>query len=297
MQFPDISPFVPLLGPYEFNIGSLHVGPLGVRWYAMGYIAGIVIGWRYCVGLIHNPALWGARAPTATQAQLDDFVLWLTLGVVVGGRLGSVLFYNTQVIWTRPLEIFQVWNGGMSFHGGLIGVTIALVLFTRANKLDLLRLADLVAPCAPFTIFLVRIANFINGELWGRVTHVPWAMVFCNARIRAEYSGVCPAGTEPRHPSQIYEALLEGVALFLILRWATHKAKWLELQGAIVGLFLVGYGLIRILLETVRQPDADMPIFPLGLTMGMMLSAPMIAAGAWLIWRARRQPLPSQVSP
>ena len=294
MQFPDISPYVPLLGPYEFNLGSWHVGPMGVRWYALAYITGIVLGWRYCVKLIRTPALWGGQAPTATAGQLDDLVLWITLGVVVGGRLGSVLFYNTQVIWTRPLEIFQIWNGGMSFHGGLIGVLVALFLFARANKMDLLRLADLIAPCAPFGLFFGRIANFINGELWGRVTHVPWGMVFCNTRIQVEYNGICPAGMQPRHPSQLYEAALEGIALFLILRWATHRAKWLERQGAIVGLGLVCYGLFRIILETVRQPDADMPVFPLGLTMGMMLSAPMIAAGAWLIRRALNQPLQVQ---
>ncbi len=297
MQFPDISPYVPLLGPYEFNLGSWHIGPMGVRWYALAYIAGITLGWRYAVKLVRTPALWGDRTPTATPPQLDDLVLWATLGVVIGGRLGSVLFYNTGMIWSHPLEILQVWNGGMSFHGGMIGVSLALFFFARANKMDLLRLADLVAPCVPFGLFFGRIANFINGELWGRVTHVPWAMVFCNARIQAAYDGICPAGLQPRHPSQLYEALLEGVALFLLLRWATHKAKWLELQGAIVGLFLVGYGLIRILLENVRQPDADMPHFPLGLTMGMMLSAPMIAAGLWLIWRARKQAVPSPASP
>ena len=289
LQFPDISPYVPLLGPYEFNLGSWHLGPLGVRWYALGYIAGIVAGWRYCIGLIRNPALWGERAPTATNVQIDDLILWLTLGVVVGGRLGSVVFYNTQVLWTHPLEIFQIWNGGMSFHGGLLGVALALTLFARANKIDLLRLADLVAPCVPFGLFFVRIANFINGELWGRVTHVPWGMVFCNERILREYRS-CEAGMLPRHPSQLYEAGLEGAALFLILRWATHRARWLERQGAITGLFLACYGLFRVSLENVREPDAGMPNFPLGLTMGMILSIPMIIAGLWLIWRSFQAP-------
>jgi phosphatidylglycerol:prolipoprotein diacylglycerol transferase len=282
-----------LLGPYEFNLGSWHVGPLGVRWYALAYIAGIVAGWRYCIRLIRTPQLWGGREPTATQAQIDDLILWLTLAIVVGGRLGSVIFYNTQVIWTHPVEILQIWNGGMSFHGAVIAVALALVLFARANRIDLLRLADLVAPCVPFGLFFGRIANFINGELWGRKTHVPWGMVFCNDRLRAEGHGVCLAGMDPRHPSQLYEATLEGIVLFLILRWATHRAHWLERQGALTGLFLACYGVFRISLENVREPDAGMPTFPLGLTMGMILSIPMIIAGLWLIWRALKSPAQS----
>jgi phosphatidylglycerol:prolipoprotein diacylglycerol transferase len=293
LQFPEISPYVPLLGPYEFNLGSWHVGPLGVRWYALAYIAGIVAAWRYSVQLIRSPKLWGGRAPSATTAQIDDLVLWLTLAIVVGGRLGSVLFYNTQVIWTHPVEILQIWNGGMSFHGAIIAVAITLVLFARTNRIDLLRLADVVAPGVPFGLFFGRIANFINGELWGRPAHAPWAMVFCNNRILAEYHGTCPAGLEPRHPSQLYEAALEGVVLFLILRWATHKGHWLERQGAITGLFLTCYGVFRVSLENVREPDAGMPHFPLGLTMGMILSIPMIVGGLWLIWRALKAPAQS----
>lgn len=290
LQFPNINPYVPLLGPYQFALGSWRIGPIGVRWYALAYIAGIVLGWRYCVRLVKTPALWGARQPTATPAQIDDLVLWLTLGVVVGGRLGSMLFYNTHVLFTHPLEMFKIWNGGMSFHGGLIGVTLAILLFARANKIDILRLGDLVAPCVPFGLFFGRIANFINGELWGRVTHAPWGMVFCNQTILNAY-GHCEAGTEPRHPSQLYEAALEGIVLFLILRFATHRWKWLQRQGALVGLFLFCYALFRILLENVRQPDEGMPNFPLGLTMGMILSIPMMLLGVWLIWRSRKRPL------
>ena len=291
LQFPNINPYVPLLGPYTFNLGSLHVGPIGVRWYALAYIAGIIIGWRYALRLMRTPRLWGAREPSATPAQIDDLVLWVTLGVVIGGRLGSILFYDTSVIWTNPLQIFAIWNGGMSFHGGMIGVAVAMFFFARANRIDLLRLADLVAPCVPIGLFFGRIANFINGELWGRVTTVPWGMVFCNDMMRSQNDGVCPRlpGMSPRHPSQIYEALLEGVALFLVLRVATHKARWLELQGALTGLFLVGYALFRISLENVREPDQGMPDFPLGLTMGMILSTPMLLGGAWLIWRALKK--------
>jgi len=290
LHFPNINPYAPLLGPYEFTLGAMHVGPIGVRWYALAYIAGIVLGWRYCIRLVRNPTLWGRREPTASATQIDDLVLWLTLGVVVGGRLGSMLFYNTQVLLSHPAEIFKIWNGGMSFHGGLIGVTIAILLFARANRIDILRLADLVAPCVPFGLFFGRIANFINGELWGRVTNVPWGMVFCNQTILNAY-GHCEAGTEPRHPSQLYEATLEGVVLFLALRWATHRAGWLQRQGAITGLFMCCYALFRISLENVRQPDEGMPNFPLGLTMGMILSIPMMIFGAWLIFRALRRPL------
>ncbi len=187
----------------------------------------------------------------------------------------------------------------MSFHGGMIGVAVAMFFFARANRIDLLRLADLVAPCVPIGLFFGRIANFINGELWGRVTTVPWGMVFCNDIMRNQNGGVCPEqpGLSPRHPSQIYEALLEGVALFLILRIATHRARWLELQGALTGLFLVGYALFRISLENVRQPDAGLDHLPLGLTMGIILSTPMLLGGLWLIWRALKRstaaPLPA----
>ncbi len=289
LQFPNISPYVPLLGPFQFHLLSWHVGPIGVRWYALAYIAGIVLGWRYAVRLVKNPRLWGARPPTATPTQLDDLVLWLTLGTVIGGRLGSMLFYNSAELVSHPLVMFQIWRGGMSFHGGMIGVGLAIALFARANRIDILRLADLVAPCVPFGLFFGRIANFINGELWGRVTHVPWGMVFCNQTLQHDY-GSCPAGPDARHPSQLYEATLEGIVLFLVLRWATHRARWLERQGALTGLFLVAYALFRISLENVRQPDDNMPSFPLGLTMGMILSLPMALAGAWMIWRALKQP-------
>ncbi len=284
MQFPDITPYVPLLGPYEFTLGGTHVGPLGIRWYALAYIAGIALGWRYAVMLVKTPRLWFGVAPPVTPTQIDDLILWITLGVVAGGRLGSMLFYNTTVLWTHPLEILKIWNGGMSFHGGLIGVILAVLIFARVNRIDPVRLADLVAPCVPFGLFFGRLANFINGELWGRVTNVPWGMVFCNRTILHDY-GRCPAGLEARHPSQLYEAGLEGVALFLILHWATHRAGWLPRKGVLLGLFLTFYGLFRISLENVREPDEGMPHFPLGLTMGMMLSAPMIIAGAWLLWR------------
>lgn len=280
MTFPNFDPAV------------FHIGAFALRWYALAYVAGILLGWRYAVALVRNPRIWGSRLPTLTSTQIDDLVLWITLGIIVGGRLGSILFYSTSTIWEHPLEILQIWHGGMSFHGGLIGVTIALVVFSRVNRINLLRLADLTAPCVPIGLFFGRIANFINGELWGRVTDVPWAISFCNKRLAQQNGGECAAGTAPRHPSQLYEAGLEGIVLFLLLRWATHNRHWLQRNGVVTGLFLLAYGLFRVSLENVRNPDIGMPNFPLGLTMGMILSIPMILAGAFLMWRGLAGPLP-----
>lgn len=281
MIFPDFDPVL------------LHLGPLAIRWYALAYVAGIMIGWRYIVTLARTPRLWEPMTAPATPAQIDDLVLWITLGIIVGGRLGYVLFYDTPVIWTDPLEILQVWRGGMSFHGGLIGVTVALLGFSMGNTIRPFRLSDLVAPAVPIGLFFGRIANFINGELWGRTTAAPWGIVFCNRTIAKVYNGDCPAGLAPRHPSQLYEAVLEGLVLFLALGLAAWRFKWMQREGAVTGLFLLGYGLCRVALENVRQPDAQLPNFPLGLTMGMMLSAPMILTGAFLIWRAFRAPAPA----
>jgi phosphatidylglycerol---prolipoprotein diacylglyceryl transferase len=270
LPFPNFDPIL------------IQIGPFAIRWYALAYVAGILLGWRYVVGLIRNPRLWAWRGPAANALQVDDLILWITLGIILGGRLGHVLFYTPAIIAQDPLEIFKVWHGGMSFHGGLIGVLIAITAFSRLNRIDLLRLGDLVAACVPIGLFFGRIANFINGELWGRPTSVPWAIVFPNA------------GPMPRHPSQLYEAALEGIALFLLLRWATHgPAKLLNRRGVVAGLFLVAYAVFRTSLENVREPDAYMPNFPLGLTMGMMLSLPMALAGALLIWRGLREPLPT----
>ena len=243
-------------------------------------MAAILLGWRYVVAMVRNPKLWTYRPPTMTAEQVDDLILWLTFGIIVGGRLGDVLFYRTNLIWTDPVEILKTWHGGMSVHGGALGVVIAGLAFARFKKIDALRLGDLIVAAEPIGGFLVRIANFINGELWGRQTTLPWGMVFPDA------------GPLPRHPSQLYEAALEGLLLFCLLRWATHRRHWLNRRGVVLGLFLAGYGLIRISLENVRQPDSWMPIFPFGLTMGMMLSAPMVAIGVWLVWRGLKEPLP-----
>jgi phosphatidylglycerol:prolipoprotein diacylglycerol transferase len=260
----------------HFDPVLIHIGPIAIRWYALAYIAGILIGWRYGVRLARNLGLWRGAAPTANDQQIDDLVLWITLAILIGGRLGSVLFYNTSILWTDPLMVFQPWLGGMSFHGAFIAVVGVIVWFSLRNKIDMLRLGDLVAPCVPFGLFFGRIANFINGELWGRPTNLPWGIIFPNA------------GPEPRHPSELYEAGLEGITLFLILRFATHYLKWLPRRAANTGLFITFYGLFRIALENVREPDRNMPSFPFGLTMGMMLSIPMVAVGLYLLWLSRQ---------
>lgn len=271
MPFPNFDPVL------------IHLGPFAVRWYALAYIAGILLGWRYCVLLARNARLWAPSEAVVGAAQIDDMVLWVTLGVILGGRLGYVLFYGRDVFINDPLEALRIWHGGMSFHGGLIGVVTALFAYARVNRLDPLRLGDLVAPAVPIGLFFGRLANFINGELWGRPTTLPWGIIFPNA-----------PDALPRHPSQLYEAGLEGLVLFLILRWATHRGGWLSRKGAVTGLFLLGYGLFRMSLENVRQPDAGLDHFPLGLTMGIILSTPMALTGGWLIWRAfRTPPLPS----
>ena len=293
MRFPDISPFVfPKIGSFQIPI----------RWYALSYIVGIVLGWVYARRLIATPRLWGPKGPPAGKLQLDDLILWITLGVIVGGRLGYLFFYNLPGVLlgteapesnmlTHPWQILMLWKGGMSFHGGATGVITAIVLYALRNRIDPFRLGDVIAPCVPIGLFFGRLANFINGELWGRPTTLPWGMIFCNDRIRAESGGICLAGEVPRHPSQLYEATLEGIVLFLVLRLVTHRFGGLQRPGLATGVFLVGYGLARFSLEHVREPDSFMPAALQGaLTMGMLLSLPMMAVGAWLIWRALKTP-------
>ena len=264
----------------HFNPVLVQLGPFAIRWYALAYIAGITLGWRYAVALTRNLKLWRGAQPTLSAAQVDDFVLWVTFGIILGGRIGYDLFYmipqDPHVLTRDPLALLRIWEGGMSFHGGLIGVAIAIVWFARRAGVSFVRLADLTAPCVPFGLFFGRIANFINGELWGRTTTVPWGIIFPRA------------SDLPRHPSQLYEAALEGIVLFAILRFATHAKRWLPRRGAVTGLFLLFYGLFRVALENVREPDQGMPDFPFGLTMGILLSLPLILAGAWLLWRSTR---------
>jgi len=286
------------------HLGAVTLGPLAIRWYALAYIAGILLGWRYCVRLIRNPKLWGRRAPTITAPQIDDLILWITLAVILGGRIGYILFYmlvnpdQRTELFAHPFEVFEIWKGGMSFHGAAIGVGLAVIGFARANRIAIFGVTDLVAASEPIGQCFGRLANFVNGELWGRPTNVPWGMIFCNSHVAAENGGACPPEVlVPRHPSQLYEAALEGVVLFLVLRFATHRLKWLQRPGAVTGLWLIGYGAIRIALENVRNPDIGMPNFPLGLTMGMMLSIPMIILGSALIWWAFHKPPPAPAAP
>ena len=249
---------------------ALELGPVVVRWYALAYVAGILGGWRYAA------ALNSGRLRAMTAEQLDDFVVWVTLGIILGGRLGYVLFYKPGYYLQHPLEALMLWRGGMSFHGGLLGVVAAIALFARRNRLDLFRVGDLVTAVVPIGLFFGRIANFINGELFGRAApDVPWAMVFPHG------------GPEPRHPSQLYQAGLEGLCLLLLLFALARSAKWRSRPGAIAGAFLAGYGVARCIGELFREPDAHLGFLWGPLTMGMLLSLPMMAAGAWLIATAR----------
>ncbi|HEX9703574.1 MAG TPA: prolipoprotein diacylglyceryl transferase [Rhodospirillales bacterium] len=246
------------------------VGPFAVRWYALAYIVGLLLGWRLMRRL-------AARPPqAATAEQVDDFLVWATLGVVLGGRIGYVVFYNAGYYLENPLAVFAVWRGGMSFHGGLLGVAVAIVAFCRKRGLDLWQFSDRIACVAPVGLFFGRIANFINGELFGRVTDVPWAVVFPRG------------GPVPRHPSQIYEALGEGALLFVVILWLARDERRLARGGFLTGVFLAGYGAARMVGELFREPDAHLGFLGFGTTMGQWLSLPLLAAGLCLIYRARR---------
>ena len=248
----------------------IEIGPLAIRWYALAYIAGIVLGWRLARTLVRLTPV------VSTKEQLDDFVTWVTLGIILGGRLGYVLFYRPGYYLENPLEALMVWQGGMAFHGGMLGVIVATWLFCRINKLPLLAFGDRVVAVVPIGIFFGRLANFINGELWGRVApDVPWAMVFPGA------------GPDPRHPSQLYQAGMEGLILFAILMLLISRPAIRARPGFISGAFLFGYGVARIIGEFFRQPDAHLGFLFAGATMGQLLSLPMLAAGAWLMARAR----------
>lgn len=295
LLFPEIDPV------------ALHIaGPVALRWYALAYVAGLVLAWWGIVRALRNKRFWSAPPfngkPPATEDDVGDLVAWATLGVIAGGRLGWDLFYGVILCSTtpdaggacaglpgdflvRPWRLLAEWNGwmpqfwGMSFHGGLIGVMVAVWLFCRRRKLNLLQVADLIAVFAPIGLFFGRIANFVNGELWGRVTDVSWGMVFCN-RFIIQMTGGCPAGPLPRHPSQLYEAALEGVTLFLILQVGMRVFQWHRRPGLLAAMFFLGYGLFRFIVEFFREPDAPFLGF---LTMGMALSLLTWVAGAWLL--------------
>lgn len=259
----------PAIDPIAFSLG-----PLDVRWYGLSYIAGIVIGW-WLLRLRAGRVGW-------THGQIADLVFYVVIGVVLGGRLGSVLFYNLPYYLDQPLAIFRIWEGGMSFHGGLIGVLAAVWLFGRMHQLRFFEVTDFMAPAVPVGLFFGRIANFINGELWGKPSDVPWAMVFPDPA----------AGGVPRHPSQLYEAFLEGIVLFVILWLYSAKPRP---TMAVSGLFLAGYGSFRFLVEFMRQPDIQLGYLAFGwVTMGQVLSLPMLLIGLLLIWLAYSKNLHSE---
>lgn len=277
IPFPPIDPI------------AVQVGPLAVRWYGLAYFAGILIGWWYARRLVSNERLWNGNPPLALN-DIDDFLLWLVVGVVAGGRTGYAVFYQYGHFLDDPLGFFRLWEGGMSFHGGLVGVIVAMTIFALRRRVPILSLFDVVAASVPFGLFFGRIANLINGELWGRAADVPWGVVFCNEAIRAQFGGDCPAGPFPRHPSQLYEAALEGVVLFAVLRLLTHRLGSLRRPGLTGGAFIAGYGAARIVVEFFREPDPQLGFIAGPVTMGMILSLPMLLIGIGaMAWAARKR--------
>lgn len=287
IPFPDISPNL-----ISFELFGVEIA---LRWYALAYIVGILFGWWIVLRAIRTPALW-AGEPPLTAEQVERLLTWIILGVILGGRLGYVLFYDLPTYLADPLQIVRVWEGGMSFHGGFAGVVVAGIWFCRREGIPTLSMGDLLAIAAPVGLMLGRLANFINAELWGRPTDLPWGVIFPGTAAQT-----CPqlVGLCARHPSQLYQAALEGLLLALVLFWLAFRKGWFKRPGAVMGVFLAGYGIARFLVEFVRQPDAQFvsegnPVGLAlhwggwGLTMGQLLSLPMIALGLWFVLRSRR---------
>ena len=283
IPFPPISPEI-----FALDIGGFH---LALRWYALAYITGLLGGWLMIRTTLRSPRLWHGPA-VMTEAQLEQLLTWVIAGVILGGRIGYVLFYQPLLYLQNPLQILRVWEGGMSFHGGFLGVVTAGVIFCRRERISMLSTGDMMAMVAPLGLFLGRIANFVNAELWGRATSLPWAFGFPGD------AALCQGVICGRHPSQLYEALLEGVLLGALVMWAVWRAGWLARPGRVMGLFVAGYGLARFAVEFVRQPDAQFvsqgnplglawQIGGWGLTQGQALSLPMIAVGLWFMLKAR----------
>jgi phosphatidylglycerol:prolipoprotein diacylglycerol transferase len=270
MPFPNIDPV------------ALSIGPLAIHWYGLAYVAGILLGWLYARRLSLRNNLWQGENSPITPVHLDDFIIWASVGIVLGGRIGYILFYDFPSVAANPLRAFEIWNGGMSFHGGFVGTTIAMILFARRHAIPVWSMFDIVAAVVPIGLLFGRIANFINGELWGRLADVPWAVVFPTG------------GPFARHPSQLYEAALEGLVLLAVLAIAIHRFHALKTPGAVTGLFVCGYALTRIFVEFFREPDAQIGYLAGNwLTMGMVLSLPMLLAGVWAILRARSAVVPA----
>ena len=270
LPFPNIDPV------------AVQLGPVAIKWYGLAYMAGLLLGWLYIRRLLRESRLWPNKMPPFAPEKADDLLLYMTLGVVLGGRLGFVLFYEPWHYLNHPAEILQLWRGGMAFHGALVGCGLVTWLFARRNKVSPWGTMDLCAAAVPIGLLFGRIANFINGELFGRPTSVPWGMVFPEAA--AQHPEMEPT---PRHPSQLYEAFFEGLVLLLVLRWLTHRRLALQTPGAVTGAFLVGYGLARSFSELFRQPD-PLHTFTAGpFTPGIVYSLPMILLGLYFIHAAR----------
>jgi phosphatidylglycerol---prolipoprotein diacylglyceryl transferase len=261
IPFPNINPI------------ALELGPLAVKWYGLAYMAGLLLGWFYIKRLISLDRLWPAGKRPFEAVKADDLLLLMTVGVLLGGRLGYVVFYEPRYFYAHPLEVVSVWNGGMAFHGALIGSAIAVIIFARRVGANVWSVMDLCAAAAPMGLFFGRLANFINGELWGRPSTLPWSMVF----------PAPGAGPLSRHPSQLYEAFLEGLVLFVVLWWLTHWKLALRRPGLIVATFLIGYGLARSVCEIFREPDPGHALTIGPFTAGMLYSLPMILVGAFLL--------------
>jgi phosphatidylglycerol:prolipoprotein diacylglycerol transferase len=257
LNFPQIDPVF------------IHLGPIAIHWYGIAYVIGLLVGWQY--------ATWIAKRyiPTITKTHIDDFMMWALSGIIIGGRLGHILFFELDRYMAHPVEIFMTWKGGMSFHGGMIGVIIAILLYCRKNHISIFRFSDILVTITPIGLGLGRLANFINGELYGRITDVSWGIIFPNG------------GPFPRHPSQIYEAFLEGLVLLIVLHIGWRISTIRDVPGRLTGIFLLGYGLARTLVEFVREPDTFYTILGMDLTTGQLLSLPMILVGVYFIWHPK----------